>query len=119
MVHYGAANDISFNTQKTKVIYFSYSKLKTAPAVRHSDVKKYPKLALRWLNIWLDSRLSFRLYVEKWAAKAKEAAYYLRGLTNTVHSPPPSAVHSAVRAYVESVLLHGSEAWYLGRTRPR
>ncbi|KAF5964834.1 reverse transcriptase domain-containing protein [Fusarium coicis] len=93
--------------------------LRTAPAVRHGDAEKHPESALRWLGIWLDSRLSFRLHVEKWAAKAKAVAYHLRGLTNTIHGPVPSAVRSAVRACVEPVLLHGSEAWYPGRTTPR
>jgi hypothetical protein len=119
MVRWGAANGVSPDTKKTEVMHFSRSKLRTAPAVRHGDVEKHPESALRWLGIWLDSRLSFRLHVEKWAAKAKAVAYHLRGLTNTIHSPPPSAVRSAVRACVESVLLHGSEAWYPGRTRPR
>ncbi|KAG7408870.1 hypothetical protein Forpe1208_v012445 [Fusarium oxysporum f. sp. rapae] len=95
------------------------SKLRTAPAVRHGDVEKHPELALRWLGIWLDSRLSFRVHVEKWAAKAKAIAYHLRGLTNTIHGPLPSAVRGAVRACVEPVLLHGSEAWYPGTNRPR
>ncbi|PCD22248.1 hypothetical protein AU210_016038 [Fusarium oxysporum f. sp. radicis-cucumerinum] len=87
--------------------------------LRHDDVEKHPESALRWLGIWLDSRLSFRVHVEKWAAKAKAVAYHLRGLTNTIHGPLPSAVRSVVRACVEPVLLHGSEAWYPGRSRPR
>ncbi|KAL9561280.1 hypothetical protein ACKAV7_014635 [Fusarium commune] len=100
-------------------MHFSRSKFRTAPAVRHGDVEKHPEAALRWLGIWLDSRLSFRIHVEKWAAKAKAVAYHLRGLTNTIHGPLPSAVRRAVRACVEPVLLHGSEAWYPGKTRPR
>ncbi|KAF6515167.1 hypothetical protein HZS61_005073 [Fusarium oxysporum f. sp. conglutinans] len=119
MVRWGAENGVSFDTKKTEVMHFSRSKLRTAPAVRHGDVEKYPEPALRWLGIWLDSRLSFRLHVEKWAAKAKAVAYHLRGLTNTVHGPLPSAVRGAVRACVEPVLLHGSEAWYPGTSRPR
>ncbi|TVY73798.1 putative RNA-directed DNA polymerase from transposon BS [Fusarium oxysporum f. sp. cubense] len=119
MVRWGAANGVSFDTKKTEVMHFSRSKLSTAPAVRHDDVEKHPEPALRWLGIWLDSRLSFRVHVEKWAAKAKAVAYHLRGLTNTIHGPLPSAVRSAVRACVEPVLLHGSEAWYPGRSRPR
>ncbi|RKK17283.1 hypothetical protein BFJ66_g17959 [Fusarium oxysporum f. sp. cepae] len=119
MVRWGAENGVSFDTKKTEVMHFSRSKLRTAPAVRHGDVEKHPEPALRWLGIWLDSRLSFRLHVEKWAAKAKAVAYHLRGLTNTVHGPLPSAVRGAVRACVEPVLLHGSEAWYPGKTRPR
>ena len=119
MVRWGAENGVSFDPKKTEVMHFSRSKLRTAPAVRHGDVEKHPESALRWLGIWLDSRLSFRVHVEKWAAKAQAVAYHLRGLTNTIHGPLPSAVRSAVRACVEPVLLHGSEAWYPGRTRPR
>jgi hypothetical protein len=119
MVRWGAANGVSFDPKKTEVMHFSRGKLKIAPAVRHGEVEKYPEPALRWLGIWLDSRLSFRVHVEKWAAKAKAVAYHLRGLTNTIHGPLPSAVRSAVKACVEPVLLHGSEAWYPGTSRPR
>lgn len=93
-------------------MHFSRSNLRTTPAIRHRDVKKHPESALRWLGIWLDSRLSFRVHVEKWAAKAHAVAYHLRGLANAIHGPPPSAVRSAVMACVEPVLLHGSEAWH-------
>ncbi|RKK50820.1 hypothetical protein BFJ69_g18007, partial [Fusarium oxysporum] len=115
----GAANGVSFDPKTTEVMHFSRSKLRTAPAVRHGDVEKHPELALRWLGIWLDSRLLFRVHVEKWAAKAKAVAYHLQGLTNTIHGPLPSAVRGAVRACVEPVLLYGSEAWYPGTNRPR
>ncbi|RKK22217.1 hypothetical protein BFJ66_g12393 [Fusarium oxysporum f. sp. cepae] len=103
MVRWGATNGVSFDSKKTEVMHFSRSKLRTAPAVRHGDIEKHPESALRWLGIWLDSRLSFRIHVEKWAAKAKAIAYHLRGLTNTIHGPLPSAVQSAIRAYVEPV----------------
>jgi hypothetical protein len=119
MVRWGALNDVSFDPKKTEVMYFSRSKLRTVPAVRHVDVEKHPESALRWLGIWIDSRLSFRIHVEKWAAKAKAVAYHLRGLTNTIYSPLPSAVRSAARVCVEPMLLRGSEAWYPGKARPR
>jgi ribonuclease HI len=119
MVRWGATNGVSFDSKKTEVMHFSRSKLRTAPAVRHGDIEKHPEPALRWLGIWLDSRLSFRIHVEKWAAKAQAVAYHLRGLTNTKRGPLPAAVRSAVRACVEPVLLYGAEAWYPGTTRPR
>ncbi|CVL09069.1 related to reverse transcriptase [Fusarium mangiferae] len=119
MVRWGAANGVSFDPKKTEVMHFSRSKLRTTPAIRHGDVEKHPESALRWLGIWLDSRLSFHVHVEKWAAKAHAVAYHLRGLANAIHGPLPSAVRSAVMACVEPVLLHGSEAWYPGTTRPR
>jgi hypothetical protein len=65
MVCWGAANGVSFDTKKTEVMHFSRSKLRTAPGVRHGDVVKHPEPALRWLGIWLDSRLSFRIHVKK------------------------------------------------------
>ncbi|KAF4331667.1 reverse transcriptase, partial [Fusarium beomiforme] len=119
MVRWGATNGVSFDSKKTEVMHFSRSKLRTAPAVRHGDIEKHPEPALRWLGIWLDSRLSFRIHVEKWATKAQAVAYHLRGLTNTKHGPQPAAVRSAVRACVEPVLLYGAEAWYPGTTRPQ
>ncbi|KAF6515771.1 hypothetical protein HZS61_004512 [Fusarium oxysporum f. sp. conglutinans] len=69
------------------------TKLRTTPPVCHGDVEKHPESALRWL----DSRLSFRIHVEKWAAKAKAVAYHLRVLSDTKHGPLPGAVRNAVR----------------------
>lgn len=105
MVHWRATSGVWFDLKKAEVMYFSCSKLGTAPALRHGDSQKYPVPALYWLGIWLDSRLSLRIYVEKWAAKVQVVAYHLRGLTNTKQGPLPSAVRSAVRAYIEPVLL--------------
>jgi hypothetical protein len=119
MVRWGAANGVSFDPKKTEVMHFSRSKLETAPAIRHGDVEKHPEAAMRWLGIWLDSSLSFRVHAEKWTAKSQAVAHHLRGLTNTIHGPLPSAVRSAVRACVEPVLLYGTEVWYPGATRPR
>lgn len=110
MARWGVANGVSFDPKKTEVMHFSRSKLRIAPAIRHGDFVKHPESALRWLGIWLDSRLSFRIHVGKWAAKAQAVAYRLRGLTNTKHGPLPSAVRSAVRACVESVLLYGASS---------
>ncbi|KAF4462614.1 hypothetical protein FALBO_10575 [Fusarium albosuccineum] len=78
-------------------MHFSRSKLRGAPAVRRGDVEKRSESTLRWLGIWLDSRLSFRVHVEKWADKAQAVTYRLRGLTNTKHGPLPSAVRSAAK----------------------
>ncbi|RYC80080.1 hypothetical protein BFJ63_vAg17035 [Fusarium oxysporum f. sp. narcissi] len=98
MVRWGATNGVSFDSKKTEVMHFSRSKLRTAPAVRHGDIEKHPEPALRWLGIWLDSRLSFRIHVEKWATKAQAVAYHLRGLINTKHGPQPAAKTTPIAA---------------------
>ncbi|KAI7767322.1 hypothetical protein LZL87_013837 [Fusarium oxysporum] len=92
MMRWVATNGVSFDSKKTEVMHFSRSKLRAAPSVCHGDIEKYPESALHWLGIWLDSRLSFRVYVKKWAAKAQAVAYHLRGLTNTKHGPLLAAV---------------------------
>ncbi|CZR41699.1 uncharacterized protein FPRO_16085 [Fusarium proliferatum ET1] len=51
---------------------------------RHGDVEKPPEPAYRRVG---DSRLPFRVHVEKWAAKAHAVAYHLRGLANTKALP--------------------------------
>lgn len=88
----GAQNGISFDPKTTKVMYFPRNELRTAPAVRRSDVKKHPVLGLCWLGLWLGSRLLFQIYVEKRATKAKAVTYYLKGLANIIHSSLPSAI---------------------------
>jgi ribonuclease HI len=119
LVTWGAANGVSFDPEKTEVMHFSRSRLTSGPSVRHCDTEKRPGPAMRWLGIWLDSKLTFKTHVEKWTAKAQAVAYHLRGLTNTRHGPLPSAVRRAVRACVEPILLYGAEAWYPGMTCPR
>ncbi|KAG5750339.1 hypothetical protein H9Q70_007000 [Fusarium xylarioides] len=65
MVCWGAANGVSFDPKKTEVMHFSQSKLGTTLAIRHGYFKKHPQAAMRWLGIWLDSNLSFRVHAEK------------------------------------------------------
>jgi hypothetical protein len=74
MVRWGAANGVLFDPKKTEVMNFSRSKLRTTPAVRHGDIEKHPEPALRWLGIWLDSRLSFRIHVETWTSDVNSVA---------------------------------------------
>jgi hypothetical protein len=90
-------------------MHFSRSKLRTAPTVRHGDVEKHPKSALRWLGIWLDSRLSFRIHVEKWAAKAKAVGY--RQFTS-------SSKHGESVSPPDSNHLMRLTLWCVGRDRP-
>jgi ribonuclease HI len=119
LVTWGAANGIAFDPKKTEVMHFSRTTPKAAPPVFHGDIEKRPERGMRWLGIWLDSTLTFKIHVEKWTAKAQAVAYHLRGLANTKYGPLPSAVRRAVRACIEPVLLYGAEAWYPGTTCPR
>ncbi|EFZ02021.1 Reverse transcriptase [Metarhizium robertsii ARSEF 23] len=118
LVDWGAAN-VSFDPDKTEVMHFSLKTREARPPIRHGDAVKHPEKAMRWLGIWLDSKLTFKTHVEKWTATAQAVACHLRSLGNTRRGPLPSALQRAVRACVEPVLLFGTEAWYPGTRSPR
>ena len=118
LIAWGAANGITFDPKKTEVMHFSRSRIIDTPSISHGDIEKKPEKSLRWLGIWLDSKLGFKAHVGKWANKAHAVACHLRGLANTRHGPLPSALRRAVKACVEPILLYGIEAWYPGLTRP-
>ncbi|KID59265.1 reverse transcriptase, partial [Metarhizium hybridum] len=119
LVDWGAANGVSFDPDKTEVMHFSLKTREARPPIRHGDAVKHPEKAMRWLGIWLDSKLTFKTHVEKWTATAQAVACHLRSLGNTRRGPLPSALQRAVRACVEPVLLFGTEAWYPGTRSPR
>ncbi|KAJ6437641.1 transcription-silencing protein clr2 domain-containing protein [Purpureocillium lavendulum] len=118
-ITWGTANAITFDPKKTEVMHFSRTRTGAAPPVFHGEVEKRPEAAMRWLGIWLDSTLTFKTHIEKWAAKAHAVAYHLKGLTTTHRGPLPSAVRRAVRACIEPQLFFGAEPWYPGMTCPR
>ncbi|RAL61072.1 hypothetical protein DID88_010413 [Monilinia fructigena] len=75
-------------------------------------------LALRWLGVWFDRRLTFKRHVAERAGKARQIARHIRGLAKTVDGPPASALRKAVITCVIPSLAYGTEAWYAGRTKP-
>jgi len=73
---------ISFDTSKTEFIYF-YNKYTTIEeGLKLGDIKICPKLLVRWLGIFLDSKLIFKQYIEIKISKAKTAFYLIRRLSN-------------------------------------
>ncbi|KID94004.1 Ribonuclease H-like protein, partial [Metarhizium majus ARSEF 297] len=80
LVSWGAANGILFDPEKTEVMHFSLRRRETVLPVRHGDVEKQPETAMRWLDLWLDRKLTFKTHVEKRTAKAQAVAHHLRSL---------------------------------------
>jgi len=70
-----------------------------------------PKTKVRWLGLWLDSRLKFDAHVKYWAGKAGAVAAHLRGLSKTVRGVPPAQAAAVARACVSEVALYGAEVW--------
>ena len=120
LVKWGQENAIYFEPAKTEVMHFSNRKLQPSslPAIRHNEVYKHPEKAVRWLGIWFDQKLSFKVHVDKWVAKASSLTYHLKGLADTQRGPLPSSMRRGLLSCVVPTLLFGTEAWFPGLTRP-
>jgi ribonuclease HI len=124
---WGEANKVTFAPEKQEMIHLTRQRSSYAPpCVVDEQLTIHPippggepsQPALRWLGIWFDRRLTFRRHVATRAAKAAKVAYHIRSLARTTYGPPASSLRKATIACVYPSLLHGSECWYRGRTKP-
>src|SRR6266511_598181 len=73
----GADNLIQFDLEKTELIHF-YSKRNIGENVNICFSENYlveAKFIVKWLGIWLDSKLNFKEYVGKKVAQANRIFY--------------------------------------------
>jgi hypothetical protein len=77
------ATAIGFNISKIELIHF-YSKRTTIKeeGLKLGDIEIPPKPLVRWLGVFLDSKLTFKQYVEIKISKVKIAFYLIRRLGN-------------------------------------
>jgi hypothetical protein len=73
---------ISFNTSKIELIHFYRKRTTIEEGLKLGDVEIPPKPLVRWLGVFLDSKLTFKQYVEIRISKAKAAFYLIRRLGN-------------------------------------
>jgi hypothetical protein len=73
---------ISFNISKTKLIHFYSKRTTIEEGLKLGDVEISPKPLVRWLGVFLDSKLMFKQYIEIRISKAKAAFYLIRRLDN-------------------------------------
>jgi len=74
---------ISFDISKTELIHFYSKRTTIKEGLKLGDIEISPKPLVRWLGIFLDSKLMFKQYVEIKISKAKAAFYLIRRLGNT------------------------------------
>src|SRR6266516_7694184 len=80
----GADNLIQFNPEKTELIHF-HSKRNISENVNICFSENYlveAKLTVKWLGIWLDSKLNFKEHVEKKVAQATRIFHQIKTLFN-------------------------------------
>ena len=73
---------ISFNISKIELIHFYNKRTTIEEGLKLGDVEISPKLLVRWLGVFLDSKLTFKQYIEIKISKVKAAFYLIRRLGN-------------------------------------
>jgi ribonuclease HI len=124
---WGDENKVFFAPEKQEMIHLTRKRDDYNPTCRLSDtvqIEPIPlaasrgqKPGLRWLGVWFDRKLTFQRHVTERSAIARKVAHHVRGLANTAHGPPPSALKKAVTTCILPALLYGAEAWYEGRRK--
>ena len=122
---------MSFDPSKFEAIHFSRKQnfddvniqLPPSPDASYSTepriVKPTPKhLAMRWLGVYFDSRLSFKYRSEKMSSKGRKAVSGLNMLGNTVRWVERYVLHQAVHACILPILTYAAPAWWPGKDRP-
>jgi hypothetical protein len=116
--------DLAFDVSKTELMHFSRHRASRNPPVllnlQGTEVIVEPvKIggAIRYLGLWFDRKLSFKIHVATLAAKAKRTTMGIRALGNTVRGAPLRLLRQAVQSCVQTVLCYGAEAWWPGTCR--
>ena len=73
---------ISFDISKIELMHFYNKHTTIEEGLKLGDVEISPKLLVRWLGVFLDSKLTFKQHVEIITSKAKAAFYLIRRLGN-------------------------------------
>jgi hypothetical protein len=70
---------------KTELIHFDHANRSLNESVKIIDnsVEIKPKEVVKWLGIWFDRKLSFKIHVEKRIAAASRMFYSISRLANT------------------------------------
>jgi hypothetical protein len=55
---------ISFDVSKTELIYFYSKRTTIEEGLKLGDVEIFPKPRVRWLGVFLHSKLTFKQYIE-------------------------------------------------------
>src|SRR6266511_455938 len=109
----GADNLIQFNPEKTELIHF-HSKRNIGENVNIYFSENYlveAKPTVKWLGIWLDSKLNFKEHIEKKIAQATRIFHQIKRLSNTERGLSFQAIRQLYIACITSITDYGVPIW--------
>src|SRR5690606_8062545 len=114
---WAAANAVAFDDPKSEIIHFHRKHNFTATTHQlrlPNRTMVAPKACLRWLGVWLDSKLSFKEHVKIKVAAAQRSLALICQLANIEKGPSVAGMRQLYQVCVVSVADYRSEVWWNG-----
>ena len=107
-------NNIQFDMEKTELIHFHSKRIDNYQdyIVQIGNIQIEPKNLVRWLGIWLDSKLNFKEHVEKKIADATRVFYQIARLSNTERGLSFQAMRQLYIACIMSIADFEVSIWW-------
>lgn len=112
----GKRNAVEFDTAKTELIHFANTKESRNCILNlPGGASVEPSQSVKWLGVWFDSKLSFKLHVKLRVSQAKAAFQRMARLTNAEKGLSPLAMRQLYIACVTSISDYASQVWWKGQ----
>ena len=111
-VSWGQEHNLSFVPQKCQAIFFhKKKKFKEPKKVKMNGIEIPYQKYVKFLGVYLDSKLSFKYHIYKKIAKAKQNIMMIRNATGVLWGPNCSSLKWAYNGIVLPMLTYGSIIW--------
>ena len=108
---------ISFDISKIELIHFYNKRTPIEEGLKLGDIEISPKPLVRWLEVFLDSKLTFKQCIEIKIFRAKAAFYLIRRLGNTQRGLSLQALRQLYIACVTTIADYGVQCWWKSKSR--
>lgn len=112
-------NDVPVAPSKTEVLSLAKGKkVDSTPVTLLGHPKPVsPAKNVRYLGVWLDPELKFKVHAQKVAERGQRLANCMRRLNNTLRGLPPAQAAKVARACGVATVMYATEAWWPGKER--
>ena len=98
--------------KKTKLIYFDHANKLLNELVKIKEFIIKLKKVVKWLEIWFDKKLSFKIHVENRIASASRMFYVIRRLVNTEKGLSFQGMRKLYITCITSIVDYGVSIWW-------
>ena len=109
-------NCMQFDMEKTELIHFHSKRFfdleNETYSVKIGESIIQPKSLVKWLGIWLDSKLTFKQHVEKKTTQVLKLLNQIERLSNTERGLSFQAMRQLYIACISSVADYGVPVWW-------